>query len=149
MLLAMLQALEHRRSTNDASCFGHLGGYRMDYLASFFAAAFLCNCIPHLACGLRGETFPTPFANPRGKGPSTSIMNFLWGAFNLLVPLYLLSKHPVTVSFEPGFLALVFGALAIGFYLSLHFGKAEEIRKLMMRSARLIQAGAAVHELTS
>jgi len=29
----------------------------------------------------------------------------------------------VTVSFEPGFLALVFGALAIGFYLSLHFGK--------------------------
>ena len=95
----------------------------MDYLASFFAAAFLCNCIPHLACGLRGETFPTPFANPRGKGPSTSIMNFLWGAFNLLVPLYLLSKHPVTVSFEPGFLALVFGALAIGFYLSLHFGK--------------------------
>ena len=121
----------------------------MDYLASFFAAAFLCNCIPHLACGLRGETFPTPFANPRGKGPSTSIMNFLWGAFNLLVPLYLLSKHPVTVSFEPGFLALVFGALAIGFYLSLHFGKAEEIQKLMMRSARLIQAGAAVHELTS
>lgn len=57
----------------------------MDYLASFFAAAFLCNCI-----GLRGETFPTPFANPRGKGPSTSIMNFLWGAFNLLVALYLL-----------------------------------------------------------
>jgi len=67
----------------------------------------------------------------------------------LPVALYLLSKHPVTVSFEPGFLALVFGALAIGFYLSLHFGKAEEIRKLMMRSARLIQAGAAVHELTS
>jgi len=121
----------------------------MDYLASFFAAAFLCNCIPHLACGLRGEPFPTPFANPRGKGPSTFIMNFLWGAFNLPVALYLLSKHPVTVSFEPGFLALVFGALAIGFYLSLHFGKAEEIRKLMMRSARLIQAGAAVHELTS
>ena len=55
----------------------------------------------------------------------------------------------MTVSFEPGFLALVFGALAIGFYLSLHFGKAEEIRKLMMRSARLIQAGAAVHELSS
>jgi len=51
----------------------------MDYLASFFAAAFLCNCIPHLACGLRGEPFPTPFANPRGKGPSTFIMNFLWG----------------------------------------------------------------------
>jgi hypothetical protein len=57
----------------------------MDYIASFFAGAFLCNCIPHLACGLRGETFPTPFANPRGKGPSAPIVNFLWGAFNLLV----------------------------------------------------------------
>jgi hypothetical protein len=51
----------------------------MDYIASFFAGAFLCNCIPHLACGLRGETFPTPFANPRGKGPSAPMVNFLWG----------------------------------------------------------------------
>ena len=95
----------------------------MEYIASFFAGAFLCNCIPHLASGLRGETFPTPFANPRGEGPSAPIVNFLWGAFNLLVGVYLLSRHPVTVDFEPGFLALVLGALAIGIYLSLHFGK--------------------------
>jgi len=47
-------------------------------------------------------------------------MNFLWGGVQLARrPL----SAPVTVSFEPGFLALVFGALAIGFYLSLHFGK--------------------------
>ena len=95
----------------------------MEYIASFFAGAFLRNCIPHLACGLRGETFPTPFATPRGKGPSAPIVNFLWGAFNLLVGVYLLSRHPVTVDFEPGFLALVLGALAVGVYLSLHFGK--------------------------
>ena len=95
----------------------------MDYIASFFAGAFLCNCIPHLACGLRGETFPTPFANPRGKGPSSPLTNFLWGAFNLLVGVYLLSRHPVTVGFEPSFLALVLGGLAIGVYLSLHFAK--------------------------
>ena len=76
----------------------------MEYIASFFAGAFLCNCIP--ACGLRGETFPTPFANPRGKGPSAPIVKFLWGAFNLLVDVYLLSRHPVMVDFEPGFLAL-------------------------------------------
>jgi len=100
----------------------------MEYIASFFAGAFLCNCIPHLACGLRGETFPTPFANPRGKGPSAPIVNFLWGAFNLLVGVYLLSRHPVTVDFEPSFLALVLGALAIGIYLSLHFGKVRRDR---------------------
>jgi hypothetical protein len=95
----------------------------MDYIASFFAGAFLCNCIP-----LRGETFPTPFANPRGKGPSAPIVNFLWGAFNLLVGVYLLSRHPVTFDFEPSFLALVLGALAIGIYLSLHFGKVRRDR---------------------
>ena len=95
----------------------------MDYIASFFAGAFLCNCIPHLACGLRGETFPTPFANPRGKGPSSPLVNFLWGALNLLVGIYLLSTHPVTVGFELPFLALVLGGLAIGIYLSLHFAK--------------------------
>ena len=42
----------------------------MDYVASFFAGAFLCNCIPHLAYGLCGEIFPTPFANPRVEGSS-------------------------------------------------------------------------------
>jgi hypothetical protein len=77
---------------------------------------------------LRGEIFPTPFADPRGKGPSAPIVKFLLGAFNLLVGVYLLSRHPVTVDFEPGFLALVPGALAIGIYLSLHFGKVRRDR---------------------
>jgi hypothetical protein len=95
----------------------------MDYVASFFAGAFLCNSIPHLACGLSGESFPTPFAKPRGKGPSSPLMNFLWGAFNLVVGLFLLSRHPVTVDLNRGFIALTVGALAIGIYLSLHFDK--------------------------
>jgi hypothetical protein len=41
----------------------------------------------------------------------------------LLVGVYLLSTHPVTVGFELPFLALVLGGLAIGIYLSLHFAK--------------------------
>jgi hypothetical protein len=98
----------------------------MNYIASFFAGVFLCNCIPHLACGLRGEIFPTPFARPRGKGPSSPLVNFLWGAFNLLVGLVLLSIHPVAVDFDPGFIALAAGALATGVYLSLHFGKVRQ-----------------------
>ncbi len=36
----------------------------MDYIAVFFAGAFLCNSLPHLACGLSGAPFPTPFAKP-------------------------------------------------------------------------------------
>src|SRR5712671_6461816 len=109
----------------------------MDYIASFFAGAFLCNCIPHLASGLRGETFPTPFANPRGKGPSAPIVNFLWGAFNLLVGVYLLSRHPVTVDFEPAFRA---GSRRPGYrhlsFASFRKGRAGRIRKMTTRSLR-------------
>ena len=35
----------------------------------------------------------------------------------------LLARHPVAVGFNPAFIAFVAGALAIGLYLSIHFGK--------------------------
>jgi len=120
MLLAMLQVLEHRRSTNDASCFGHLGGYRMDYLASFFCRGFPLQL--HPSSGLRiarGNLSHTVRKSSRQR-PLHLHHEFPVGGVQLARrPL----SAPVTVSFEPGFLALVFGALAIGFYLSLHFGK--------------------------
>jgi hypothetical protein len=94
----------------------------MDYVDSFVAGAFLCNSIPHLASGLRGKIFPTPLAKPRRKGSSFPLVNFLWGAFNVLVGLFLLSRHPVAVGLNPGFVVLTAAALAIGIYLSLHFG---------------------------
>lgn len=93
----------------------------MQYLALFLAGAFLCNAIPHLASGLRGETFPTPFAEPRGRGRSPAFTNFLWGAFNVAVGLVLLSFYPVAIGLNGGFVALLLGALALGTYLSLHF----------------------------
>jgi hypothetical protein len=95
----------------------------MNYGTIFFAGAFLCNCIPHLASGLRGVPFPTPFAEPRGVGDSSPIANFLWGMFNFLIGVYLLSRHPLTVELNPSFITLVIRALAMGTYLSLHFGK--------------------------
>ena len=49
-------------------------------------------------------------------------MNFLWAAFNLLIGVYLLSRHSVTIDFEAGFLALGLGAPAIGIYLPLRRG---------------------------
>jgi hypothetical protein len=95
----------------------------MSCFISFVAGALLCNCIPHLACGLEGRAFPTPFAKPRGIGDSPPLVNTLWGLINLLLGGVLLARHPVAVGIEPPFLALVAGALAIGIYLSLHFGK--------------------------
>jgi hypothetical protein len=104
-------------------CGSSLRGERMNYVVMFFAGIFLCNSIPHLTCGLRGESFPTPFAKPRGVGLSSPLLNFFWGCFNLVVGISLVSTRPVVADFYPTFIALVLGALAIGTYLSLHLAK--------------------------
>jgi hypothetical protein len=92
-------------------------------VAAFFAGVFLCNGVPHLTSGLCGLPFPTPFAKPRGVGNSSPLVNFFWGLFNVLAGAGLLARHPVSIGVDPGFIALVCGAAAIGTYLSLHFGK--------------------------
>jgi hypothetical protein len=93
------------------------------FVALFFAGAFLCNSIPHIVAGLQGMPFPTPFARPRGVGNSSPLVNFLWGLFNLLVGGWLWATYPVRPGPFPGFAVLVLGALAIGIYLAVHFGK--------------------------
>jgi hypothetical protein len=50
-------------------------------------------------------------------------VNFVWGFLNLLVGLYLFSRHPVTVEFTPDLIVPLAGALAIGLFMSVHFGK--------------------------
>jgi hypothetical protein len=95
----------------------------MNYAVLFFAGASLCNCIPHLGAGLQGMPFPTPFAKPRGVGNSSPLLNFLWGVFNLCVGVYLLSTQPVTIGLNSSCFALIAGVLAIGTYLSAHFGR--------------------------
>lgn len=100
----------------------------MNYIATFFAGAFLCNSLPHLASGLQGAPFPTPFARPRGIGDSSPLVNFLWGTVNLLAGVFLLSRHPVTVGLNPNFATLVAGFLVLGIQCSLHFGKVRRER---------------------
>jgi hypothetical protein len=95
----------------------------MEYITLFLAGAFLCNCIPHLACGLQGTPFPTPFAKPRGVGSSPPLVNFLWGSFNAFLGVYILAVRLPILSSSLVLLALAAGFLAMGTYLSLHFGK--------------------------
>jgi hypothetical protein len=102
----------------------------MDYIAVFFAGAFLCNSLPHLACGLSGTPFPTPFAKPRGIGNSSPPVNFLWGSANFFVGLYLLERHPVSVGLSADFLVLLLGVLVLGTHLSMHFGKVRKAREV-------------------
>ncbi len=100
----------------------------MNYLAVFFAGAFLCNCLPHLLAGLQGAPFPSPFAKPRGIGDSSPLVNFLWGSFNLLAGLALLSRHPVEIGLNLGFAILLAGFLLLGVFCSRHFGKVRQDR---------------------
>jgi hypothetical protein len=95
----------------------------MDLIAQFFAGAFLCNCVPHLVCGLQGSPFPTPFAKPYGVGLSSPLLNFAWGLFNLIVGVVVLSTWPVHVGFNASFLIFLLGVAALGARLSVRFGK--------------------------
>jgi hypothetical protein len=102
----------------------------MEYVAYFFAGAFLCNCVPHLVCGVQGSSFPTPFAKPHGVGLSSPLMNFAWGFFNLIVGLLLLWKWPVQIGLNASFLVFLVGVGVIGAFTSVHFGKVRSNRML-------------------
>ncbi len=57
----------------------------IDYVSYFFGGVFLTNAIPHFVSGVMGSPFQSPFAKPPSQGLSSSTVNVLWGAFNLLV----------------------------------------------------------------
>ena len=56
----------------------------------FFGGAFLANSVPHIVNGISGRAFQSPFAKPPGQGLSSSVVNVLWGFFNLAVAYALL-----------------------------------------------------------
>jgi hypothetical protein len=93
----------------------------LHYIANLFAGLFLCNCVPHLACGLSGEGFPTPFAKPPGVGFSSALTNFLWGFSNLVAGLVLLSLSDITVGFNLGCILFLGGVLLMGVFSSRRF----------------------------
>lgn len=94
----------------------------MTWVLLFLAGALLCNSIPHLAAGLRGELFPTPFARPPGIGNSSPVINFLWGSINLAASIALLRWGLPSVDRDIGLAVAAAGWLAIGLYLARHFG---------------------------
>lgn len=61
-------------------------------LSVFLGGAVFANSLPHVINGVSGRPFQTPFASPPGKGLSSSIVNVLWGFFNLWVAYMLIIK---------------------------------------------------------
>lgn len=95
----------------------------MTYLMLLLAGALLCNCVPHLVSGVQGARFPTPFARPPGVGESSPLLNFIWGASNLLVGLFIVWRQLSIVGPNLQIAALVVGFLASGIFLAIHFAK--------------------------
>jgi hypothetical protein len=100
----------------------------LPYIANFFAGLFFCNCIPHITCGLSGESFPTPFSKPSGVGFSSAVLNFLWGFFNLFAGLVLCYLVPISIGFNAGFIVLLVGFLLVGIFNSWHFSTVKSKR---------------------
>jgi hypothetical protein len=91
------------------------------YLSAFFAGFFLANTVPHFIHGVSGDSFPTPFANPPGKGLSSPIVNTLWACLNLLIGYILLRAGRVSYKNKIMMLVLFVGILAVSIMLSMAF----------------------------
>ncbi len=89
-----------------------------------FGGAFLANSVPHLVAGMMGRPFQSPFARPPGEGLSSSTVNVLWGALNLVLGYALLARLG---RFDAGdtrqLMAAGLGALAIALFSARHFGR--------------------------
>jgi hypothetical protein len=91
------------------------------YIAAFFSGAFLANVVPHFIHGVSGDYFPSPFANPPGKGLSSPMVNVLWACFNLLIGYILLRVSKITTQNKLAMLVFFLGILAISIQLSIVF----------------------------
>ncbi|BCF94589.1 MULTISPECIES: hypothetical protein [Paraburkholderia] len=101
----------------------------MQHVWLFLAGALLCNSVPHLSSGLQGHPFPTPFAKPHGVGESSPLVNILWGFANLALALLITSHHWDAARIVPDATVMLLGALAIGIFLALHFGKVQRDKR--------------------
>jgi len=92
-----------------------------NYVSSFFAGMLLANTVPHFVHGISGDRFPTPFANPPGKGLSSPTVNVVWALANLLAGYALFRTGKI---WDGGIapLALLFAGFAVlSLMTSFHF----------------------------
>jgi hypothetical protein len=82
---------------------------------------FLTNVVPHFVHGVSGDCFPTPFANPRGKGLSSPTLNVLWALFNLVVGYLLVRVGKLSSGGDLALVIFLAGIVAISIMMSLQF----------------------------
>ena len=88
-----------------------------------FGGLFITNAAPHLASGLMGRPFQSPFAKPPGRGLSSPTVNVLWGCGNLMVGYVLLAwVGKFDIQSGPDAAALGVGVLVTSLLLARMFG---------------------------
>ena len=91
------------------------------YIACFFAGIFLINAVPHFVHGISGDSFPSPFANPPGKGLSSPMVNTLWGLGNLLIGYILFRAGKISKENKLSLLVFFAGIVCISIMSSIAF----------------------------
>ena len=91
------------------------------YIACFFAGAFLANMVPHFIHGISGDSFPSPFADPPGKGVSSPTVNVVWGLGNLVVGYILLKAGRVSQTNTWSVLIFFIGIVCVSIMSSITF----------------------------
>ena len=93
-------------------------------LSYFGGGMFLINAVPHLASGVMGRPFQSPFAKPPGQGLSSSTFNVLWGFANLVVAYLLIFRvGDFDLRATNDAVALGLGMLLLGVALARTFGR--------------------------
>jgi deazaflavin-dependent oxidoreductase (nitroreductase family) len=82
-------------------------------------AALLVNAVPHGVAGVRGEPFPSPFADPPGVGMSPPAVNLAWSAVNAVAGGLALRRGVRTVGEA---VAAVVAGVVTACVLIFHFG---------------------------
>ena len=91
------------------------------YIACFFAGLFIANTVPHFVHGVSGDVFPTPFATPPGKGPSSPTVNVFWGLFNLAIGYLLMRVGKVSNQKVMSVIVFFLGIVVMSWMLSVVF----------------------------
>lgn len=94
-----------------------------NYIACFFAGAFLANFVPHFVQGICGNRFPTPFARAPGKGLSSAPVNMVWSLVNLALAMVLDHLGQVERGGRTSFHIFLAGFAALGILMSVQFQK--------------------------
>jgi hypothetical protein len=94
-----------------------------NYVACFFAGMLLTNVVPHFVHGISGNRFPTPFANPPGKGLSSPTVNVVWALANLIAGVCLFRLAKLSSGSDLALLVFFAGISVISIMGSVSFAK--------------------------